>query len=322
MKTVLLAALASSIVWAASAETHACSRGFLVWRTGFTGADGLAPTDVAPWLGGYIPAGARYVLRQVGGAEVEVAVREHPAADGGIGIVEIEPSAPLEPHTDYELALTPPAGTEVGSGGPWTFRTGAGPVGGAPPPTPWVPRITLAETLPPWGSSCGDSSACFPSPGERTLEATVVRSADAIVEGVHFITDGFHGFRRIETSFASPFCVAVRERDLAGRRSAPVTICSDEMDASCVAPSASASCQPDGTFEADVELVPREVCTADAGMPAGDGGADTAALIPRGGGCTVAASAPRSTSLGAVAVLAAAITLLRVRRRSTRCQSS
>jgi hypothetical protein len=306
-------------VWLACAEADACTRAHLVLRVGLTGADGLAPTDVAPWLSGYLPHGATYVLRPNGGTPVPLAVREHPEGGSGVSVVELVPAAPLDPHTDYEISLTPPdEGSEgVLMGGPWLFRTGAGPLDGSAPPAPELPRITLADAFPRW--SCGNGYVCVESPGERTLEATVVHPADGTVESVHFLTGRLNGWRRVDRSFESAFCLELRERDLAGRRSPPVTICSDEMDAFCFTDvGGGASCSLDGTFASLQDPIARDECTTDAGVPvdAGPDGGVRVPLIPRGGGCSVAAAGSAAPGLGLMLAALISFAATRARRRS------
>jgi hypothetical protein len=286
---IVATTLALGMLGAGPQQARACTYGYHVRLVEVAGPDGFAPTNVVPLLVGYFPPDAEYVLRPAGGDPIATAAQEHLGpAPRGIVAVDVIPESPLSPDTDYELAIVTEyeIAVVVGTSGPWTFHTGPGPLATSPPSPPRDLRFQVLDEFPS-RSSCGSGHVCFPALGDRTVEATV-RLPDGTVEGVTIMRDPFDGFVRTPWSFESPFCLELRSRDIAGRRSEPAVVCSEDVTGWCGLHT-SASCDQDGTY-VGVDLVPREVCTTDAGVPgdgvdAGTGSGEVP--VPGGGGCSV-----------------------------------
>jgi len=267
------------------------------------------PTDVVPWIWGDFGGGAQPRLVNASGAEVAVDLRQL-AGDGHNWAVELAPLAPLAPNTRYALEHTRRIGT------PQTtrieFTTGAGPLGGAAPASPEV-RGALA--IRSESTSCSDDViACVGTTGDGAtgdgaLEIGRTDASGTFVGSVMFSdADLANNPGYIQrNSAALPFCLQVRRRDLAGRRSAPVEVCTGSMPRTTTGAWHIVRCAG-GTVN-----IPSPMARGDAGA------GDTSTAPPEGGAnCSVGAAPSRAVGIRpAQLALVAGLALLarRARRR-------
>lgn len=263
------------------------------------------PTDVIPWVSGS-NCGIVGRLLDASGAEVPTDPRSlegdeqtHDTA------AEFVPRAALSPGTHYALEV------HVGSTSSRTvrieFTTGSGVLGGAAPDAPTV--IGEVATRTGATTSCGDHAVtCVSSREGGTLEVGRRDATGAFVGILMFdatslsANDGYW----LGEQATSSFCIAVRRRDLAGRRSPSVDLCSDSV--------AHYSVPGDGflpiTCANGLVLVNSERRAPDAPGSSSDGG-----TTGRAGGCS---AAPRGARPAPVWAAGLGLLLVLAQRRATR----
>lgn len=223
-----LACLAAIAILAAPELARACTRIATVEDGQPKNGDRDVPTDVVPWIFVNIdvPPGATFAIVDTFGEEVPTELRVHPASADGT-IVELAPMAPLLPRSTYAVVS---AGVQTCCGeiepDRITFVTGDGPLGGDAPAPPVVDAIQIGDS----NDSCGRSTICI-SAGNEPIEVTTTLEGSG-VESVSILPTpwGSSSVARSQTTASSPACFELRRRDIAGRRSAPTTICSRDVE--------------------------------------------------------------------------------------------
>jgi hypothetical protein len=210
---VLLAALAAGVALYA-APAGACTIGVgLIWQSYPANEATGVPTNVVPIL---YTDGSRndVLLRSADGTPVAVEVtREDP--DGYL----LRPLRELEPLTDYEL-MYGPAGVR--------FQTGEGPAPVADELD--MPDFRATRVSYPIGGTCGMSEFVCGATESSGLLFEVRLGGDVMLSDRVLDPSQLLEMAPVFVSFQSPDdCLDVYARDVRGRRSAPLTLCGDEL---------------------------------------------------------------------------------------------
>jgi hypothetical protein len=210
---VVLAALAGGVaVYAAPAD--ACTIGIgLIWQSYPVNEATGVPTNVVPIL--YTDgSGEDVLLRRSDGTPVAVEVtREDP--DGYV----LRPLRELEPLTDYEL-MYGPARVQ--------FQTGEGPVPVSDELD--MPDFRATRVSYPTGGNCGMSEFVCGATASAGLLFEVRVGGDVMLSDRVLDPSQLFQMAPVFLSFQSPDeCLDVYARDVRGRRSAPLTLCGDEL---------------------------------------------------------------------------------------------
>lgn len=270
------------------------------------GATGV-PTNVVPWLHGYIGGSAVIVgdpTPSDGGApdpqitirlfdadenEVAISLVELRRGDDATHFVEVHPLSELAPNTTYTIEVTDFGGPEA-----FVFTTGEGPLELAPPALGEL-DMQIAENA--HDSSCGDNTfACVAFSAEATVRATVTQAGAPASEHLWSWPSAFRYWQTPSASEA-PFCIELRARNLAGQLGPASTVCSADARVFAVATTSPITC--DGSRPVIEGGHPD---TSDAGTP----DAATTASPGGSGGCAVS-SGDTSEWLPWLAFLALAV---------------
>jgi hypothetical protein len=209
----LLTALAAGIA-AHATPADACTIGIgLIWQSYPASEATDVPTNVVPIL---YTDGSRddVLLRRADGTPVAVEVtREDP--DGYI----LRPLRELEPLTDYELGYGP---ARV------QFQTGEGPSPVAQELS--MPEFSATRVSYPIGGTCGRSEFVCGATESAGLLFEVRLGGDVMLSDRVLDPSQLFSMAPVFGSFQSTDeCLDVYARDVRGRRSAPLTLCGDEL---------------------------------------------------------------------------------------------
>lgn len=294
----LAAAVAGAVAPPATAE--ACT---WVWdaqaAAPFDGQTDV-PLDVVPWFRAQA-ATSEGGVRLLGPGDNPVAIDVQPLPSlGHWQPVEVHPHAPLAPDTQYTLLVEPPEGYGADAEAlEIRFTTGSHHAADDDV-APLTATLELLEADESFAACLGGNAACVGIP--HSLSVEVRHQWDDHLSGPTLASGTFVS-HYTQPSTESPFCLELRNRNLAGATSEPTVVCTEDavryrasteslsyLDYTCGTHGFSAL--PD-----DAVLV----------EPAGDGG------------CSVSgAGARRAGSPWAPALLLAALGLAAARRRAPR----
>ena len=208
-----------------AAPARACTYGAAVYLAQpENGATGV-PTNVVPWLFG-TPFGlpVAITLRDGSGAQVPVDVLR---MTGHLHkeYIEVVPRSPLAPWTHYALTAEVEGHAPIEGTSTFSFTTGDGPLEEMPPALGAL-DMQIADNSSA-GSSCGDHVfACVSAPPNTVVMATVTVDSEVEAELIwHW--PGAPLYSRSESAIASPFCIDLRARTVAGALGPPSRVCSD-----------------------------------------------------------------------------------------------
>lgn len=233
---VVLGASATGIAML-PASAHACSCGPTPIWASFPVNDTIdVPLNSALIIRGYFDP-ATLTLKNDDGVSVPFAVTHGPGAgacEGETG--ELIPNAPLEPNTHYVLhaELEPGFGNETSE---VSFTTGTATIPNDPLATPTLhATFVRGNTV---GNSClAEVQGCIGVGDASSVEITLRKGDAVLVRTIQSRTAGndsgvgdlvIENDAIITSSNEVPDCIELRARDAAGRRSAPVTLCNDEL---------------------------------------------------------------------------------------------
>lgn len=224
MKTIsrLSVAAASVAVFSVGFDAEACSCGggpYLGESLPADGAKGV-PTNVVPWLD---MAGNVHLLDD---KQVEVPTKLkavfNPVA-GCSQLAEVVPEVELEPNTTYTIIVE---SDEDGDGNieSFSFTTGDGPLEATDLPVP--PLEAGFFNAQNYTNSCVYSQiqSCVAGDYEGLLELKTLEDGKETRHYVDLFQGGIIAHGGLETG-TKEFCVEVRARDLAGRRSKAASFC-------------------------------------------------------------------------------------------------
>lgn len=210
---VLIAALAAGVAVSA-APADACTIGIgLIWQSYPANEATGVPTNVAPIL---YTDGSRsdVLLRSADGTPVAVEVTQEDP-DGYV----LRPLRDLEPLADYEL-MYGPARVQ--------FQTGAGPAPVADELD--MPDFRATRVSYPAGGTCGSREFVCGATESAGLLYEVRLGGDVMLSDRVLDPSQLFEMTPVFLAFQSPDdCLDVYARDVRGGRSAPLTLCGDEL---------------------------------------------------------------------------------------------